>query len=300
MLILITGISGFLGWNLFHFLRSGHRIIGTYGNNRPDVTGAEFFPLDIRDQQAVDRTVRKISPDVIIHTAAMTSPAECMKNQDSAWEINVLGTKHIARAAQEKNSRLIFISTDRIFNGDKHDYYDETDTPAPSGHYGRTKLEGEKIVKNIVTDHIILRLPLMYGPPSPYHSSFLGFMFDGFLHHKTIELFQDQFRTPLYSDDAAKGIRYALEHPDLLGIYHLGGSERISRSCFGYRMAEIFGFDPSLIRPILMEEKSDIPPTPADVSLNSEKFFLATGFRGRNVINGLKSLKLSLLPYRNF
>ena len=116
-------------------------------------------------------------------------------------------------------------------------------------------------------------------------------MLDGFRNNSTLELFQDQFRTPIYVSDAGHGIEIILDRPELTGVYHLGGSERINRSDFGYRMAEILGFDPSVIRLTLMSDKTGIPPTPADATLDSGKFFRATGFRGRDVTEGLESLK---------
>ena len=290
MRILITGVSGFLGWNLFQYFRDSHHILGTFGRHRPDNYGGTFAHLDIRNREDVSRICRSFSPDIIIHTAALTSPAECVNNMELAREINVSGTENIARTAERESARLIFISTDRVFSGEKGGYK-ETDQTGPLGHYGKTKLSGEELVKNITSDYIILRLPLMYGPPSPFSPSFLGFMLVGFRNNRTLELFQDQFRTPLYVEDAGGGIEIILDRTELSGVYHLGGSEIISRSDFGYRMAEIFGFDPSVIRPTLMSEKPGIPPTPADATLDSNKFFRATGFRGRGVTEGLESLQ---------
>ena len=214
-----------------------------------------------------------------------------MNNMALSREINISGTENIARAAEKEKARLIFISTDRVFSGDTGNYR-ETDRPGPRGHYGKTKLAGEEIVESIASDWVILRLPLMYGPPSPFSSSFLGFMLDGFRDNSTLELFQDQFRTPIYVSDAGHGIEIILDRPELTGVYHLGGSERINRSDFGYRMAEILGFNPSVIRPTLMSDKTGIPPTPADATLDSGKFFRATGFRGRDVTEGLLALNL--------
>ena len=289
MRILITGVSGFLGWNLFQHFKNTYHILGTFGRHHPDDDGGNFAHLDIRYTAEVNRICRSFSADVIIHTAAMTFPEECMNNMALAREINISETENIARAAEKDKARLIFISTDRVFGGEKGGYK-EDDPTGPKGHYGRTKLAGEEIVKSIVSNYIILRLPLIYGPPSPFSSSFLGFMLDGFRNNRSLELFQDQFRTPLYVEDAGAGIKILLARPELTGLYHLGGSERINRSDFGYRMAEIFKFDPSVIRPTLMTDKPGIPPTPTDATLNSGKFFQATGFRGRDVTKGLLTL----------
>ena len=289
MRILITGVSGFLGWNLFQHFKDTYHILGTFGRHHPDDDGGNFAHLDIRYTAEVNRICRSFSADVIIHTAAMTFPEECMNNMALAREINISETENIARAAEKDKARLIFISTDRVFGGEKGGYK-EDDPTEPRGHYGRTKLAGEEIVKSIVSNYIVLRLPLMYGPPSPFSSSFLGFMLDGFRNNRPLELFQDQFRTPLYVEDAGAGIKILLARPELTELYHLGGSERINRSDFGYRMAEIFKFDPSVIRPTLMTDKPGIPPTPTDATLNSGKFFQATGFRGRDVTKGLLTL----------
>ena len=105
MRILITGGSGFLGWNLLQHFKDTHHILGTFGRHRPEDAGGEFIHLDIRDAVEVRRVVRSVGPDIIIHTAAMTSPAECMRNKNLAREINLSGTENIARAAKEEKAR---------------------------------------------------------------------------------------------------------------------------------------------------------------------------------------------------
>ncbi len=294
--LLITGVSGFLGWNLFHFLAGRYSLLGTYGRHRVESGAGETAALDIRDGAAVERVCRAFSPGVVIHAAAITSPAKCMRDREEAWAANVGGTENVARAARDLAARIIFISTDRVFDGRKGDYA-ETDAPGPLGQYGKTKLAGEEIVRETVPGHLILRLPLMYGAPSPCSESFIGFMLAGFREHTRIDLFTDQYRTPLYVEDAGRGMELILEDDKLTGLYHLGGPERINRSDFGYRMADRFGFDRSLINPVRMAERPHSPPTPLDASLNSEKFFRTTGFRGRGVDAGLSALRKILLNH---
>lgn len=292
--ILITGASGFLGWNLFHYLGNRFRVIGTYGSHRPDPAVGEFCRLDIRRENEIRQVLDSLRPDAVIHTAAITSPAVCLENKQDAWETNVEGTAAIARASERLNCRLISMSTDRVFDGRKGDYTEE-DQPNPLGFYGKTKVEAEKQIRELCPTAVILRLPLLYGPPSPYYQSFVSPMIESFRKHKPLGLFTDQFRTPLYVEDAAKAIETILSLTDITGLFHLGGPERISRADFGYEMARIFDFNPDDIRPIAMAAKPHLPPSPSDASLNSEKLYRLLNFRPRGVKTGLRSLRKSLL-----
>jgi len=290
---LITGVSGFLGWNLLGYFREGYEAIGTYASLPPGGETGRFIRLDIRDPEATSRVIRETGPAIVIHAAAVTSPALCMSRPDLARDVNLLGTANIIRAVREIGARLLYTSTDRVFDG-RRGWYTEEDAPAPLGCYEANKLAGEKEIEKTIPGAVIVRLPLMYGPKSPTHGSFLEWMFEAFHRRAPLELFSDQLRTPLYVEDAARAIGLLLDRPDLSGLFHLGGPERISRSDFGYRMAEIFGFDPGVIRPARMADKKGIPPTPVDVSLNSEKIFRAVGFRGRGVDEGLAACRAAL------
>lgn len=287
--VLITGVSGFLGWHLFHHLSPRFSVTGTYSRHRPQLSGAAAERLDLKDPAATGKIFSRLSPEVVIHCAAVTSPAACLADPELTREVNIAGTESIARAAQIAGTRMIYISTDRVFDG-KQGNYRETDTPRPLGPYGQSKLIGEELVRKIVPEHLILRLPLMYGSASPFSGSFLEFMRKGFLGHTTLDLFLDQYRTPLYVADAGRGVKLILERPELQGLYHLGGSERINRVDFGYRMAKVFNYNPAVINPVRMADLPHYPPTPLDASLNSDLFFQATGFRGRGVMEGLTAM----------
>ena len=287
--ILLTGVSGFLGWNLFRELSRDFLILGTYLHHHPPLPKGKIAPLDIKNPSAVEALIREFTPEVIVHTAALTSPAFCQENPAAARETNLDGTAHLARAAALIEARFIYISTDRIFNG-KQGNYSETDRPDPLGVYGKTKLQGEKAVRSILSNYLIIRLPLMYGPPSPFHGSFIQWMLDSWRERKPLRLFTDQLRTPLYVGDARKAFQLLLAHPALRGTYHLGGGERINRAGFGYRMAKIFNLDPAVIVPTRMADIPHLPPTPPDVSLNSEKIFRAITCRARDIQEGLRGL----------
>lgn len=288
--VLLTGVSGFLGWHLAGALKSDHEIAGTYRANPVGTPGVKTLTLDLRDKPATEACLARFRPEVVIHTAAVTNVRFCEDNPQSARECNFEATVNLCRAAEKSGARVIFTSTDRVFDGSRGNYT-EQDPPDPLDVYGRTKLAAERAVSAIANESLIVRLPLMFGLPSPAHSSFVGWMLEAFQEKKPLHLFTDQYRTPLYVGDACDAFRVLLSRRELSGLFHLGGRERINRVDFGYRMAEVFEFDPAVIRPLKMSEKAGIPPCPADVSLNSDKFFEATGFRARPLEEGLADLK---------
>ena len=291
--VFLTGVSGFLGWHLAQELKKKHKIIGTYFSHPVETGGAKIIPLDLRDATAVSRTIQKYRPEVILHTAALTDVRFCQLNPRIAWETNTGATRILAEEARQKSLRLIYISTDRVFDGKKGEYTEE-DSSSPLDRYAKTKFMGEEAVRKTVSDHLTIRLPLMFGPPSPAHASFVGWMLEAFRTNRPLELFTDQFRTPLYSEDACAAVEILLSQPQIKGLFHLGGRDRVSRDEFGRNMAAIFGLDPSLIRPLPMAAKPHQPPSPPDVSLNSEKLFRTIGFRARPLKEGLTALKKRL------
>ena len=142
--ILITGAMGQLGLALNQLLdlKDEYRVLNT------DVQASEsnnIIELDISDKRSVELIVRDFKPDIIINCAAMTAVDLCESKQDKAYQINALGPKYLAMAAEELDAKMIHISTDYVFNGQAKEAYVETDSPDPINVYGRTKLAGEKL-----------------------------------------------------------------------------------------------------------------------------------------------------------
>ena len=133
-----------LGSKLVASLPEGCRMFTTY-NKHVDPGNSCSFHLDVTDKGGVQQLIRKISPDVIIHTAALTDVDYCETNREEAWNVNVEGTRNIAEASRESNSKLVYVSTDYVFDGERG-MYKEDDQPNPVGQYGKTKLEGENVV----------------------------------------------------------------------------------------------------------------------------------------------------------
>ncbi len=288
MRILITGITGFLGWRLARALSPGNTVFGTCRELSAGIpAGGTPLLLDLREPDRIPGVVAAAAAELIIHTAAIISPAACLRDPETARLVNADSTAVLARSAADAGARLAYTSTDRVFAGGRRPCR-EDDPPAPLGVYGRSKLDGENAVLKADAGNLVLRLPLMYGSPSPRHSPFTGWMLQAWREKKPLRLFLDQYRTPALVDDAAEAIRLLLERKVPGGIYHLGGADRVNRAEFGYALAEIFGLDPGLIRPVLMAEEEVNTPTPFDVSLDSGKLERTTGFRLRGIHPGLR------------
>ena len=162
---------------------------------------------------------------------------------------------------------MVFCSSDLVFRGDNAPY-DEEATPNPVSTYGSHKQQAESAVLE-VGDHIVARLPLMYGDNGPVSRNMLSAMLQGLREQRTMPLFIDEYRTPAYGGDVADGLYQLLRAP--AGIYHLGGPERLSRYDIGLQIVRSFGFEATLLRPV---RQADIPMAaarPPDVSLNSSK-----------------------------
>ncbi len=286
--LLVTGISGFLGWHIAEHLQNDFELLGIYHTTKPKLKNTQLEQLDLTDSQAVTSFLKKHQPDAILHLAANSNPNDCEQNPHSKI-INVDVTEHLVTYSASQNIPFLFTSTDLVFDG-KNAPYSPTDTPNPIMVYGKQKLEAEQKVLKIYPKAVIARMPLMYGLPK----NGLGFM-NAWLRNlqagKNIYCFTDEYRTATFGGDAAEGI-FALLKNEASGIFHLGGKERMSRFAFAIEMATHFGLDKNLIIPSLQKDVNMPAKRPADVSLDSNKTF-TLGFLPKKIADNLKILSSS-------
>jgi dTDP-4-dehydrorhamnose reductase len=245
--------------------------------------------LALTDRSTVFRAVAEIRPSCIIHAAALSQPDTCERDQNRALNINVEGTRTIAAAAQETGARVVYVSTDMVFDGTRGDYC-ETDNPVPANFYGRTKLEGERVVLENAPDSIIIRITLQYGYAYGAAGSFSDWLLKNIRAGRPSPLFTDQYRTPAYVFDTARGLELAALSTEKRSVYHLSGPERIDRYTFGQRLAAIFNLPEHLLVKTLMRATQSAAPRPRDVSLNGKRFYKQFNFKPRNICDGLKAM----------
>jgi dTDP-4-dehydrorhamnose reductase len=252
MKILVTGSNGLLGQHLVKLLleTTTHEIIATNrGENRLPFASPErynYFSLDITDGIAVNDFILLHQPNVIIHAAAMTQPDPCEENPVECWNVNVTATRFLTDAAEKVNARFIYISTDFVFDG-LHGPYKETDEPGPVNYYGSSKLAAEKSVMTSKLQWAIIRTVLVYGNILVGNrSNIISWVKENLENGRPIKVVSDQWRTPTYVEDLAKGILLVLEK-NATGIYHISGEEGMSPYDMAVATADYLHLDKSLM-----------------------------------------------------
>jgi dTDP-4-dehydrorhamnose reductase len=292
MNILITGVSGFLGWHAAAVLALRYRVWGISRRPSSGIEGIRWLRHDLAEREGLDRIFEEVRPDVVIHTAAMTRVSECDVHRDAAMKINIKAVERIAALCARGGVYLVHASTDLVFDGERTGYT-ENDRPNPVSYYARTKRVAEEVVSSFAPPHTIVRFALLYGPPSPHGRSFLGWMGDGFRNNSPVTLFSDQYRTPLYVNDAVALMDKLIEtkdRPPRIELLHAGGPERLSRADIGRIYCDVFGYDSGLIRDITMAEKYETTNDAADVSLSIDKARTFLGFDPVNVRSGFEDM----------
>ena len=264
--LLVVG-SGLLGNNLAKIAIKEFTEFTTYNEHPLDIEGCKSYYLNIANGMDVATLIQKLNPDYIIHTAALTNVDHCERDKRLAWNINVEGTKHIAEVSRKINAKLIYVSTDYVFDGNKGMYKEDAPTN-PIDYYGETKLEGEKVVKGL-RDYIIVRPSVLYGW-NPIKLNFVTWVMQGLEKGKGISIVKDQLNTPTLADNLAELILELIER-DETGIFHISGSERINRYDFAIKIAEIFNLNKDLIKPITSDQLNWIAKRPLDSSLDTSK-----------------------------
>ena len=269
---LVTGAAGQLGGHVCERLRRDPTHPDVYALVSPTYENADTdrrFRVDFGDPDALAGIVSEIKPDFVLHIGAMTAVAACHADPAGARCVNVEATAALAAEAVESGARLIFTSTDMVFDGE-HAPYDESATPNPVSEYGRTKLAAEQIVLGCPRG-LVVRLPLMYGFPVSRRATTFVNQIAALRAGQPLRLFHDEFRTPLALTDAADAL-IGLARSDELGILHVAGPEQLSRLELIQRAAEVLGLDASPIVPISRLDIESAEPRPRDLSLNGSRF----------------------------
>jgi len=246
--VLITGGTGLLGIGLLDQKPNELEIIPTYFNNNriKRHKNVNFVKLDITNKPSVDKLFIKYLPNITIHAASVGNVDYCEKNKNEAYKINVEGTKNIVEACYENRSKLVFLSSNAVFDG-VNPPYKETSELCPINYYGQTKVLGEKIVQNNKINFIIVRLILMYGWNHPKErQNPVTWLIDKLEQKEKIVMVNDTYTNPVLNIQAAKFI-WELIKKEKTGIYHIAGKERINRYDFARKTAEVFSLNKKLI-----------------------------------------------------
>ena len=269
--LLVTGSSGFLGWNLCQYAQATWEVYGTYFSHNVKLPGVTSTKIDLRNFNALQQLFLDVQPDAVVHTAAAAQPNFCQTHPEESYSINVTASLNIARLCGKHGIPCAFTSTDLVFDG-KNRFYKETDPVSPISYYGEQKVEAEQKMSEIYHAIALCRMPLMFGLASPVSPSFIQGFISNLKAGKEINLFVDEFRTPANATAAAQGLLLAINQK-VQGVLHLGGKERISRYDFGLLLADIMQLPKTLIKPGKQADVEMAAPRSPDTSLDSTKAF---------------------------
>ena len=251
--VLLTGANGLLGQKLVYAFKSRNDIellaTGIGQNRLIDQANYLYQSLDITNETEVNQTIKQFSPHVIINCAAMTNVDACELNQKQCWDVNVNGVKHLANAVAKLGTHFIHLSTDFVFDGEDGPY-NENDIPNPLHYYAKSKLESEKIVIENCVNWSIARTIIIYGITDNMSRSNLVLWAKGEIEKgNTINVVNDQFRSPTLAEDLAKGC-ISIMDKNAFGLFHLSGPKSYSILEMVYMVADFYNLDKSLINPV--------------------------------------------------
>lgn len=296
MRILITGANGLLGYKLVQLLASKGDVI-TIATARKKPTdlpeGVEFAELDITNKTQTLTVVAAAKPDVVIHAAAMTQVDQCETEREKCWSANVHGVENIIMACAQTNAHMVHVSTDFIFDG-TFGPLDETAIPNPVNYYGESKLAGEKLIQQSKINWAILRTVLVYGvTPDMSRSNIVLWVKKSLEEGKSINVVNDQWRTPTLAEDLAMGC-YLAASQKAKGIYHISGSEMMTPFEIAIQTADFFNLNKSLIKPAdssTFKQPASRPPKTGFIVTKAER---ELGYKPHTFIDGLTLLRQQL------
>jgi len=284
--LLITGSTGLLGRKITELAKNDYEVTSLY-NTRP--LHPNSLKLDITNAYEISNLFKTVKPDIVVHTAAETNVDKCETQREHAWKINVEGTRNLAIACSKTNTKIVYISTDYVFDGAKGNY-NEQDSPNPVNYYGVTKLEGENQVTKHCKNHAILRTSVLYGW-HPWKKNFATWVISQLRQSNEVTVVEDHYNTPTLADNLAE-IAVEVAQRNLQGLLHTSGKERISRYEFAKQIAKTFDSNSDLIKPVKMSHLAAwTAQRPRDSSLGTNKIQTQLKTKPVNITEGLNKMK---------
>ncbi|MDX2039529.1 MAG: SDR family oxidoreductase [Isosphaeraceae bacterium] len=268
MRIVLTGASGQLGvYALPILVDRGHEVIA-WSSRATSQPGGAMIPVELADPDAVGQALDVSKPDAILHLGAISAADAVRRDPVRGWAVNRGGTSSIAAWASENRARLVFSSTDLVFDG-AAPWRREDDEAEPILEYGRTKRAAEDDVRAVETG-LVVRVSLLYGPTRCGRDAYFDRIVAGLERGEPQTMFEDEFRTPLDLATAAFALVLLVES-DRVGTVHLAGRERMSRFEMVRRVASVLGHSEDLVRANRRSDATLAEPRPADVSLDTSR-----------------------------
>ncbi len=285
MKILITGAKGQLGKQITNILRNGQSEIGKLPEEyeNVEIIGVDVDVLDITDINAVRNYLTSVKPEIIINCAAYTNVDACESNEDLAFKINALGPRNLAIISNEVNAKVVHVSTDYVFSGEGTVPFKEYDETIPVSVYGKTKLAGEKFVREIADKYYIIRTAWLYGYEG---SNFVYTIIKAGKEKGYLTVVDDQRGNPTNAEDLAHHM-LKVAVTEEYGTYHCTGTGECSWYDFASKIIEFSNID-CKVDPVTSNDYVRAAKRPSYSSLDNMMLRVTVGDEMRNWEDALK------------
>jgi dTDP-4-dehydrorhamnose reductase len=288
---LITGASGFLGVYLVESCQKRGVVHGLSRASHEMPRLSRLHTADITDQRSTLLAVEKTRPEIIIHAAALTDIDICESSPDKAWATNLMGTFNVACAAEKIGARLVYVSTDSVFDGSAGNY-SENDLPRPINTYSASKAAGEAVVRTIAKDFVVVRTNFFGRNRNGV--GFFNWLVQQIRGAREIPGFYDVIFSPLEVRNLSEAIAELASNP-YIGTLHLGSRTPISKYEFACTVAKMMGRDPAkLVKRVSVDEAGLVARRPKNTSLDSSRALGLLQTKLQDVNNGIRKAVVDL------
>jgi dTDP-4-dehydrorhamnose reductase len=283
--ILVIGAKGMLGRDLVKIL---HSTFHTHQDSNREILEWDIDEIDIREEKKTVNQIESFRPEIVINVAAYTDVDGCESNEEKAFAVNAEGMKHVALGALRCRAKVVYLSTDYIFDGKKREPYLEDDAPNPLNVYGRSKWKGEQYVRELVKDVLIVRTQWLYGR---YGNNFVTSILRQAREKKVLSIVNDQIGSPTYTVDLSEAISVLLQY-DARGVFHIANSDLCTWYTFGQAILKLSGMERVKVIPISSKELGRPAIRPAYSVLHCQKLKQVTGMTLRPWSEALRDFLL--------
>jgi len=256
----------------------------------------QLLSVDLATAASVQTVFERVRPAVVILTAAQSNVDGCEDDSDRAYQINVEGTRHVVALCEKYNARLVFYSSEYVFDGTDGPY-DEEDVPHPLSIYGKTKYAAEQIIGVSSIPSIIIRTTVVYGRETR-NKNFVYWLVNSLRQGTPVKVVQDQISSPTYAYNLAE-VTEALLRNNKTGVYNVVGTDVVSRFAFAQEICRVFDLDASLITPVCTAQLRQKAPRPLRAGLRIEKVAQAISIPLLGITEGLQRYKNELATMEN-
>jgi len=279
--ILVIGAKGMLGRDLVTVLQTSQSNDLTKGF---EIIGWDLDEIDIGQEASTLSRIENLRPASVINVAAYTDVDGCEKNRDQAFRVNAEGMKHVAMGAKACGAKVVYLSTDYVFDGKKKEPYLESDLPNPLNVYGQTKLKGEQYLQEWMEDYLIIRTQWLYGR---HGKNFVSSVLRQAREKQVLTIVDDQTGSPTYTIDLSKAILALIQH-NSRGIFHVTNQTACTWYTFGQAILNFSKMEGVKVIPISSESLGRAAVRPFYSVLDTQKLKRETGMSLRHWSEALK------------